>query len=150
MAHSYTSCFVHTVFSTKDRRKSITAELKERLWPYVGGIAKQDGMRALAIGGTRDYVHILLSLPATVSVAKALQLIKGGSSKWVHETFPSGGDFAWQEGYGAFSIGISRVDETVAYINAQDEHHRTRSFQEEFLAFLKKHGVEYDERYVWG
>jgi len=107
-------------------------------------------MRCLAVGGTRDHVHILLSLPGTVSIAKALQLIKGGSSKWVHDTFPSCRRFAWQEGYGAFSIGISQVRQTAAYINAQHEHHRMRSFQEEFLAFLKKHGIEYDERYVWG
>jgi hypothetical protein len=76
-------------------------------------------------------------------------LVKGGSSKWVHETFPLHGDFAWQEGYGAFSIGVSQVENTIAYINNQREHHHIKTFKEEFLAFLKKHEIEYDERYIW-
>jgi hypothetical protein len=84
-----------------------------------------------------------------MSIAKALQLIKGGASAWVHETFPDHRGFAWQEGYGAFSLGISQVDRTIAYIESQREHHRRKSFQEEFLAFLKKHHIEYDERYIW-
>jgi REP element-mobilizing transposase RayT len=116
----------------------------------MGGIARENKMRALAIGGVEDHVHILLSIPSTLSVAKALQLIKGGSSKWVHETFPEHRDFEWQEGYGAFSIGVSQVDDTKKYIANQREHHRTRSFQEEFIAFLERHGIEYDPRYVWG
>lgn len=107
-------------------------------------------MRALTAGGTDDHVHVLLSLPATVSVSKALQLIKGGSSKWIHETFPRHRDFARQEGYGAFTIGLSGVADTVRYIDEQEEHHRTQTFEEEYLAFLRKHDVEYDERYVWG
>jgi REP element-mobilizing transposase RayT len=119
--------------------------VRERLWPYLGGIAKQNQMKALAIGGASDHVHVLLSLPATLSVAKAMQLLKGNSSKWMRETFPNMRSFAWQEGYGAFSIGMSGVDATVAYIRNQAEHHRTRSFREEFVAMLKKHGFTYDE-----
>jgi len=107
-------------------------------------------MKALAVGGTDDRVHMLVSLPATLPVAKAIQLIKGGSSKWIHDTFPTHADFAWQEGYGAFSISVSGVKETIAYIDSQEQHHRTRSFEEEFLAFLKKHGIDYDERHVLG
>ena len=95
MAHSYVSNLLHYVFSTKDRRKIITPDLQERLWPYLGGIARENGMKALAIGGVEDHVHLLLSLPATLSVAKAIQLIKGGSSKWIHETFPTKRSFAW-------------------------------------------------------
>ena len=106
-------------------------------------------MRALAIGGIEDHVHILLSLPSTIEIAKAVQLVKGGSSKWVHETFPEYREFSWQEGYGAFSIGISQVDDTIKYIENQAEHHRRRTFQEEFIAFLEKHGIEYDPRYIW-
>jgi REP element-mobilizing transposase RayT len=128
----------------------ITPDLQERLWPFIGGIARQNGMKALAIGGVEDHAHVLLSLPATLSVAKAVQLIKGGSSKWVHDTFPEHGGFGWQEGYGAFSVSVSHVKNTIAYIQSQAEHHRKRSFQEEFLLFLKKHSIEYDERYVWG
>lgn len=150
MAHSYVSALFHCVFSTKDRRTTITKDIEERLWQYMGGIARENKMRALAIGGVEDHVHLLLSLPSTLTIAKALQLIKGGSSKWVHDTFPEHRDFEWQEGYGAFSIGISQVDDTKKYIAIQREHHRTRTFQEEFLAFLEKHDIEYDPRYVWG
>lgn len=150
MPHSYVSCHVHYVFSTKDRRKIISPEVKERLWAYMGGIARENNMKALAVGGMADHAHILLALPSTISVAKAIQLIKGGSSKWVSETFPKLQHFAWQEGYGAFSIGVSGIESTIAYIQNQEEHHRIRTFEEEYLAFLKKHGIAYDERYVWG
>jgi len=100
------------------------------------------------VGGTENHVHILLSLPAIMSVAKAVQLVKGASSRWMNEKHTR--DFAWQEGYGAFTVGISQKNHTIAYIRSQAEHHRKRSFEEEFLAFLKKHGVEYDPQYVWG
>jgi len=100
-------------------------------------------MKALAIGGAADHVHILISLPATLSVAKAIQLLKGNSSKWIRETFPKLRSFAWQEGYGAFSVGISGVDATVTYIREQSEHHRRRTFREEFATMLRKHGFEY-------
>jgi putative transposase len=102
-------------------------------------------MKTLAIGGASDHAHVLLSLPATLSVAKAMQLLKGNSSKWLRETFPKMRSFAWQEGYGAFSIGLSGVDTTIAYIRDQAEHHRTRSFRQEYAAMLKKHGFAYDE-----
>jgi putative transposase len=90
-------------------------------------------------------VHMLVSLPATVSVAKAVQLLKGNSSKWIHETFSEMRSFEWQEGYGAFSIGVSAIDATVAYIRNQAEHHRKRTFREEFKAMLQKHGFDFDE-----
>ena len=99
----------------------------------------------LAIGGASDHVHVLVSLPATLSIAKAMQLLKGNSSKWLRETFPKMHFFAWQEGYAAFSISVSGVDATVAYIRNQTEHHRTRSFREEYAAMLKRHGFAYDE-----
>lgn len=150
MAHSYTNIVIHYIFSTKNREKIITTGLKERLWPYMGGIARENNMKALAIGGVSDHVHLLIALPATLSIAKAIQLIKGGSSKWVHETFPDHQNFKWQEGYGAFSVSISRIKNTVAYIHGQQEHHRVKTFQEEYVAFFKKHALEYDERYLWG
>ncbi len=143
--HSFVSCLMHCVFATKERRPLIKPELQTRLWPYLGGIARESRMKALMIGGVEDHVHVLLSLPSTLSVAKAVQLIKGNSSKWIHETFPEHQSFEWQEGYGAFSIGISGVDDTVKYIQNQAEHHRKMSFKEEVAVFLKKHGMEYDE-----
>lgn len=115
----------------------------------MGGIARENTMKALAIGGVADHVHLLLSIPSTLAIATALQLIKGGSSKWIHDVFPSHRNFAWQEGYGAFSIGISQVESTIRYIDSQAEHHRSRTFQEEFLVFLRKHRIEFDERYLW-
>jgi REP element-mobilizing transposase RayT len=137
------------VFSTKERRQLIAPQLRERLWPFLGGIARQNKMKAIEVGGVEDHVHILLSLPPTMAVAKAVQLIKGGSSKWIHETFPEHRLFAWQEKYGAFGVSVSLLDTVIAYIRNQPEHHRTVSFQEEFLAILKKHKIEYDERYLW-
>ena len=149
MSHAYVNNLMHCTFSTKERLPFISAELELRLWPYVGGIARENRIKALAIGGTPDHLHLLLSLPATMSFAKAVQLIKGGSSKWVHDTFPEYRKFAWQEGYGAFSVSASQVEKIIAYIRNQKEHHRKKSFQEEFRELLDKHGVEYDARYLF-
>jgi putative transposase len=124
----------------------LSSDLRNRLWPYLGGIARENKMKALAIGGVADHVHMLISLPATLSVSKALQLLKGNSSKWIHETFPKLYLFEWQEGYGAFSVEISAVDATLRYIRDQTEHHRKRSFRDEFVAMLQRHGLDYDER----
>ena len=150
MSHTYTAAHFHCVFSTKNHACDLTPEVRNRLWPYMGGIARENGMKALAVGGVEDHVHLLISLPATMNISKAMQLIKGGSSKWMHETFPDKQAFAWQKGYGAFTVGVSQIAGTVAYINGQEEHHRKRTFKDEFVAFLEKHHVEYDERFVWG
>jgi REP element-mobilizing transposase RayT len=107
-------------------------------------------MTALAIGGVPDHVHMLLMIPAALSLAKAMQLIKGLSSGWVHETFPSQQSFAWQDGYGAFSVSLSLVPKVAAYIRDQPEHHRTQTFEQEFVAFLQRHGIGYDPEYVLG
>ncbi len=143
--HSFNSCLMHCVFSTSERRPWLTPAIRERLWPYLGGIARENDMKALAIGGVADHVHLLLSLPATLSVSKAMQLLKGNSSKWLRETFPQlrPQGFAWQEGFGAFSIGVSGMDDTIHYIQTQEEHHRKKSFREELEVFLKKHGYDY-------
>src|SRR4030095_4615992 len=146
---SYVGSYFHCVFSTKDRRPFLTPALRERLWPFLGGIARQNKMKAIEIGGVEDHMHVLLSLPSTLAIAKALQLIKGGSSKWVHETFPEHRQFAWQEKYGAFSVSVSQLDNIVQYIKDQEEHHKRMTFQEEFLGLLKKHRIEYDPRYLW-
>ena len=143
--HCFNSCLMHCVFSTKGRRPLLTPAIRERLWPYFGGIARENDVKALAVGGVAHHVHLLLSLPATLSVSKAMQLLKGNSSKWLRETFAElrQDGFAWQEGFGGFSIGVSGVDDTIRYIKTQEEHHRTKSFREELEVFLKKHGFDY-------
>jgi REP element-mobilizing transposase RayT len=115
----------------------------------LGGIAKQNGIKPACIGGVADHVHLLLSLPTTVAIAKAVQLIKVGSSAWIHDSFRELLKFSWQEGYGAFSVSVSHLSETVDYINNQVEHHRTRTFQEEYVTFLKKHNLQFEDKYVW-
>ena len=146
---SYVSAYFHCVFSTKERRPWITAAVAQRLWPFLGGIARENEMRALEIGGVADHVHILLSLPGAMPVSKALQLLKGGSSKWVHDSFPEQRLFAWQEKYGAFSVSVSQLDVVTEYIKGQEDHHRKTTFQEEFVMLLKKHRMEFDEKYLW-
>jgi putative transposase len=146
---SYVSSYHHCVFSTKERRPLITPELRERLWPFLGGIARQNKMKAIEVGGVGDHIHILLSIPSVMPISKAVQFIKGGSSKWIHETFPEHRSFSWQEKYGAFSVSVSLLDDVIEYIRSQEKHHRKMTFQEEFITLLKKHRIEYDERYLW-
>src|SRR5256885_8481826 len=141
--HSFSSSLHHCVFATKGRDPVLIPQLRERLWPYLGGIARENGMKTLAVGGAADHVHVLLSLPATMSVAKAMQLLKGNSSKWIHETFPKLHAFAWQEGYGAFSIGGSGIAETREDIRNQEEHHRTRTVRGEVIMFLQRPGLAF-------
>ena len=147
MSHTYVSQLTHVVFSTKERRPAIREDMRLRLWSFLGGIARQNEFKTIAVGGN-NHIHILLSLSATMPLAKAVQLLKGGSSKWLNETIKP--RFEWQQGYGAFSVSISQQDQTVAYINTQQEHHRKRNFEDEFIAFLKKHKIDYDARYVLG
>jgi len=149
MAHTYINILIHYVFSTKNRVGFITPELEIRLYSYIGGIARENNMKLVAIGGIANHIHLLLSLPATLSISKAIQLIKGGSSLWIHNTFPDLKNFQWQSGYGAFSVSRSHVNDTIKYINNQKEHHKKMTFKEEYIAFLKKHNIEYDERYIW-
>jgi putative transposase len=149
MAHTYCSALFHCVFSTKERRSLIKPELQDRLWAYMGGIARENRMTPLAVGGTDDHAHLLLSVPSTVAIAVAMQKIKGGSSLWLHEDIGLKG-FEWQQGYGAFSIGCSQVEATMLYIAGQQDHHRKRDFQAEFLEILKRHKIDYDPQHVWG
>ena len=141
MPHAYVSQLMHCVFATKDREPWIVSGFRERLYAYVRGIASAHRVSVLAIGGVEDHIHILVSLPSTISLSKAMQLIKGGSAHWVHETFHDKLYFAWQEGYGAFSIGASQMERTKAYIDKQIEHHRTVGYQEELRRILTKHGL---------
>ncbi|HZR29851.1 MAG TPA: IS200/IS605 family transposase [Terriglobales bacterium] len=139
MSHRYESLLVHSIFSTKDRRPLIPKDIRPRLWAYIGGIAKTNSFKALAVGGIEDHVHVLLSLPATLAVAKAIQLIKGGSSKWMNDK-PGRRSFAWQDSYGVFTVGISQVESTLRYINNQ-EHHLRVGYEDEFRKILQRHGI---------
>ena len=150
MANSFVVIHVHYTFSTKNREKLLTEGIRARLWPYMTAIANECGFKALAAGGVEDHAHILLSLPSTMSPARAIQLIKTGSSRWIRSTFPKMKNFHWQEGYGAFSISKSRFNHTVYYINHQEEHHHVRTFKEEYLEFLKIHGIDPEDPYIFG
>jgi len=150
MANTYTSLHYHIIFSTKNRVRHISQEFEQRIWSYIGGIARAHKMTALQIGGVEDHIHALVSTTATLSPGQIAQFLKGDSSKWIHQEFPALRDFGWQDGYGAFTVSKSNLPEVVSYIQKQREHHRKKTFQEEYLEFLEKHGIEYDERFVWG
>ena len=150
MANTFSSLHYHVVFSTKDREPWISREMESRLWSYLAGIALENDMKPLRIGGMPDHVHALLTIPAKMSVSIAVQRLKGPSSKWIHEEFPKMRGFAWQDGYGAFTIGKSQIKSVDTYIANQREHHRVRTFQEEFVMFLKRYEIEYDPKYLWG
>ncbi|MBS1802172.1 MAG: IS200/IS605 family transposase [Acidobacteria bacterium] len=149
MSHTYCRSLLHCVFSTKERRRSISPEIQSRLWAYIGGIARNHGIKALSVGGSDDHIHILISIPSTITIADAMRVIKSESSRWMHEVGKIA-KFEWQEGYGAFSIGYSQLQATLTYIADQQEHHRKQDFQAEFIAFLKKNNLEYDMQYVMG
>ncbi len=150
MANTFSSLFYHVVFSTKNRAPDIKPEIEERLWAYVGGIARKHKMTALQIGGVEDHLHALLLAPPILSPSQIAQFLKGESSKWIHEEFQQLRGFAWQDGYGAFTVSKSRVPEVIRYVQNQRTHHHKQTFQEEYRQFLKRHGIDYDERYVWG
>lgn len=149
MANTYTSLHYHVIFSTKRRERWITRDVEERLWAYLGGIASQNDLHPVLIGGIEDHVHLLLSIPARISLSEAIKRIKGGSSGWIKVNFPGLHGFAWQDGYGAFTVSKSQILEVKDYIHKQREHHRAKTFQEEYRAFLDKHEIIYDEQYLW-
>jgi putative transposase len=148
MANSYTGCYIHSIFSTKNRRPLILPDMRPRLWAYIGGIARQHDFTAICVGGDADHSHALIELSKTLTIAKSIQLLKGGSSKWVNDTLHSA-NFNWQTGYGAFSVSADNLDAAIHYIQHQEEHHRTLTFQDEYLSFLQRYSVKYDERYLW-
>ena len=148
MAQTFTNLLTHIVFSTKDRVSSIGPELKADLHAYMGGIIRNLAGQAVIVNGMADHVHLLVWLPPTVAIAEALRVLKANSSRWVHER-QGRRTFAWQAGYGAFSVSHSNTSLVVKYIQEQEKHHRRISFQEEFLALLKKNNIAYDERYIW-
>jgi REP element-mobilizing transposase RayT len=147
MGNTFSNLAVHLVFSTKNRLPLVTREIREDLYPYIGGIIRGLDGKTIAIGGMPDHVHILARIPTKVCVADLARAVKASSSKWANERFTSM-RFGWQRGYGAFSVSHSAVTRVDEYVHHQEEHHRHRSFDEEFKMLLMRHDVEYDERYL--
>jgi len=147
LSHTYAQNVVHVVFSTKERRLLIGKEFQPRMWSYVGGICKAESIFVHAIGGMEDHIHLLIQIQPVLSLAKAVMTIKANSSKWASELVK---EFAWQQGYGAFSVSASNFAAVVRYIENQGSYHKKVSFQQEFIALLKKHRVPFDPRYVFG
>ena len=147
MSHSYSNNYVHAVYSTKDRSDLIPAEFEKRLYSFIAAIAVGHKNPLLAAGGMANHSHLLFLLPATTSLASMINIFKTNSSRFLHER---GLVFQWQSGYGAFSVSISQLDQVTTYIRSQREHHQKMTFEEEFLAMLKKAGVSYDPTHVFG
>ncbi len=150
MANTYSALFYHLVFSTKNRTAFLHPEIETRVWAYLGGIAREQKMTAIQIGGVDDHIHALIMAPPTMAPFEIAKYIKRDSSKWIHETFADLQDFAWQDGYGAFTVSKSSVSAVASYIQNQRTHHQKQGFQDEYRECLNRHGVDYDERYVWG
>jgi putative transposase len=149
MPSTWTQNFYHTAFSTKDRLELIGPDLESRLYPFIGGILRERGCSLLAVSGMPDHVHLLIRYPADLSHSGMLRHLKSRSSGWTHDTFPSLGRFAWQNGYGGFTVSNSMVETVAGYIARQKEHHRTQDFKTEFLELLRKHDIEFDESEVF-
>lgn len=150
MANSYLQVYIHYVFTTKNREPLIGPEIENELWKYMAGVAKSNKLNPVIVNGTEDHVHLLLSLPSTITIAKAIQQIKGASSFWMNSNLDEISGFGWQVGYGAFSVAQSNLKNTIAYIKNQKEHHKSQSFEDEYLVLLNKNGIFYDKRYLWG
>ena len=146
---SYTNLKYHIVFSTKQRRPLIESTLLPRLQEYVGGIVRELDGKLLEANGPEDHMHLCIQAKPTIAVSDLVGKIKANSSGWVHKTFPHLRDFAWQDGYAAFTVAQSGLSILSKYIHAQQEHHKKQSFQEELIALLKLHGIDYDERYIF-
>ena len=149
MAQSLTKIIVHAVFCTKNREPLLTTAVRNDLFAYIVGILNSLDCITLAINGTEDHVHGLIVMSKTISLSKMMEEMKGGSSRWLNSHVATKGRFAWQAGYGAFSVSESQIPRVINYIEGQEEHHRKTTFQDELLVLLKKHQIEFDERYLW-
>ena len=149
MAQSLSNILVHIVFSTKGRKPSLRADIRPRLKAYVGGISRRFNCPVVALAIVDDHVHLLVVLARDRTVATLVRQIKLGSSHWLRHNNPQYEGFAWQRGYGAFSVSESNCPAVVSYINDQLEHHKAQSFQAEYRGLLDTHGVDFDERHLW-
>ena len=149
MPQSLSKVYVHIIFSTKNRQNLIDDRIENSLYEYLGGICKGLECNPVKVGGHKNHVHLLCLLSRNVAQMKLLEEIKKQSSKWIKTKGQAYSNFYWQDGYGIFSINPTETDKVIDYIQLQQEHHKHKSFQDEFIAFLKKYQVEYDERYIW-
>ena len=149
MAGTYTNLLYHIVFSTKERRQILKGNSVEQTYNYIGGIIRNEKGCLYSIGGMPEHIHLLLHIPPIISVSDMIKNIKGSSSKWIKNERHFNSWSGWQRGYGAFSVSKSSIKKVEEYITGQKEHHRQRTFKDEFIELLKKHDIEYDERYIW-
>jgi putative transposase len=147
MPHTFTNLLTHVIFSTKERAPFIDDDLRPGLHAYMSGVVRELKGTPLIINGVADHVHLLVAMPPAISTSDAMRVLKTNSSRWVHDTRRK--PFGWQAGYGAFSVSQSNAQTVTHYIANQEEHHRRVSFKDEFVSFLMKHGIEYDERFIW-
>lgn len=149
MANTYSSLFYHIVFSTKHRQNFIRQEIENRIWAYIGGIARKHKFTAIQVGGIENHIHALIMATPIFAPSKIAQHLKGDSSKWIHVEFAELEKFVWQDGFGAFTVSKSKVPDVVEYIKNQREHHQKENFEEEYEKLMKLHGVEYDDKYLF-
>ena len=149
MPQSLSSMLIHLIWSTKDRQPLLSPGIRASAHAFLAGSVRQLDCEAYRVGGVADHVHLAVRLSRTLSVADLVKEVKTASSKWIKDQGPEFGAFYWQQGYGAFSLGMSQKDALLQYIDSQEEHHRTRTFQEEYREFLNRYGIKFDERYVW-
>lgn len=149
MPQSLSHIILHIIFSTRNREPMIDASIRPRLHAYIATVCRDQGCHAYRVGGVADHVHIVTTFSRTITVAKLIEHVKKVSSSWMKKQNGPYGGFFWQRGYGVFSVSPADLDAVVAYVEDQEAHHRTTTFQEELRKFFKKYGVEYDERYVW-
>jgi REP element-mobilizing transposase RayT len=149
MPQSFACHHYHLIFSTKHREPRLTPEIQPRLYEYFGGILRARNSKLIAAGGIADHVHLLVSLSKQLAISDVLRDLKANSSGWIHDTFADQKSFAWQIGSGAFAVSYSAIEDVRRYIAHQAEHHRVKSFQEEFVEFLRRHQLEFDDRYLW-
>ena len=149
MPGTFSQLLLHVVFSTKGRTPWIATEVAEQLYPYIGGIIRAERGVLYDVGGVEDHIHLLLRWRPDGSVSDLMRTVKARSSKWIHDTFPTLREFAWQEGYSVFSVSKSQEEAVKKYIAGQAEHHQQHDFKSELLRLLRAHGIEFDERYVF-
>ncbi len=151
MANTYTSLFFHIVFSTKNRTNWIRPDIEDRIWSYIGGIARKHKCTAIQLGGIDDHIHALIMAPPVYSPSQIAKFLKGESSKWIHDEFSELRNFGWQDGYSAFSVSKSIVPKVVDYIKRQREHHRKMTFEQEYVELLELHQIPtIDDRFIFG